>query len=176
MIYTQLEDNIRNVALVALSDFPDTPVIFSHISGLEPAESYVIINILSNTQVGHHSTSSLTNDEEILSTQVSYEVYVQFSFCGSKSGDLAMTFNQRINNNHRVFEALTLNNLGVMRKSPTRRAPQKRETKWVEYQNMDVTFSYIIATQEAANTIEVVIVQDLQTGEVYTVPPNIVTP
>lgn len=175
-IYSQLEDGLRNVALVALSEFTNPQVIFSHVNGTEPAESFVIINILSNTQQGHHTTSTLTDTQEILATQASYEVFVQFSFCGSKSGEMSSSFNQRINNNHKVFEELAKNNMGVMRKSPMRRAPQKRDTKWVEYHNLDVTFSYTVVTQELVDVIEVVILQDVITGDVFTVPPDIVTP
>lgn len=175
-IYSQLEDGLRNVALVALSEFTNPQVIFSHLNGAEPAESFVIINILSNTQQGHHTTSTLTDTQEILATQASYEVFVQFSFCGSKSGEMSSSFNQRINNNHKVFEELAKNNMGVMRKSPMRRAPQKRDTKWVEYHNLDVTFSYTVVTKELVDVIEVVILENLQTGEVFTVPPNIVIP
>lgn len=175
-IYSQLEDGLYNVALVALSEFTDPVCIFSHLNGTEPAESFVIINILSNTQQGHHTTSTLTDNQEILATQASYEVFVQFSFCGSKSGEMSSSFNQRINNNHKVFEELARNNMGVMRKSPMRRAPQKRDTKWVEYHNLDVTFSYTVVTQELVDVIEVVILQDIITGDVFTVPPDIVTP
>jgi len=176
MIYSHLEDALYAVTLVALSEFTDPVCIFSHLNGTEPAESFVIINILSNTQQGHHTTSTLTDTQEILATQASYEVFVQFSFCGSKSGEMSSSFNQRINNNHKVFEELAKNNMGVMRKSPMRRAPQKRDTKWVEYHNLDVTFSYTVVTQELVDVIEVVILQDIITGDVFTVPPDIVTP
>lgn len=174
-IYSSLEDGLYNTAVVALSEFPTVPAIFSFLSGTEPAESFVIINILSNTQIGHRSTSSLVSSGGLQSFQSFYEVMVQFSFCGSQSGAMSSSFNQRINNSQLVLQEQTRNNLGVMRKSPMRRAPQLRDTKWVEYHNLDVTFSYNVVTQEDVGIIEVVILENVLTQEIFTVPPGMPT-
>lgn len=175
-VFTDVRAGIRKGALVALNGYPTMPVIFSHSNGTEPAESYVVINILSIEQQGHNSTSTLTNEDEELSITASYEVLAQFSFCGSLSGDASHSFNQRINNNHLVFEELGRYNLGVLRKSTIRRAPQKRDTQWVEFHNMDVTFSYNVVTQQLVDVIESVIMEDVLTGEIFTIPPDIVIP
>ena len=158
-VYSGVRTAIRNSALAALSEFPTTPVVFSHSGGSEPAESYVVVNILSIEQQGHHMTSTLTNVDEELSIQVAYELLCQFSFIGSLSGDMAHRFAQRINNNPVALEEIKKNNLGIMRKSQIRRAPQKRDTKWVEYHNMDVTFNYITNTQQLVDVIDGIVVE-----------------
>lgn len=177
-IYSDVRKAIRLGAIAALSDFPTTPVIFSHLAGTEPAESYVVINILSITQSGHHITSTLTNTDEELSIQAQFEIFVQFSFVGSLSGDMAQSFTQRINNNPVALEELKKNKLGLMRKSQIRRAPQKRETKWVEYHNMDVTFNYTVNTDQLVDVVEGVVIAD-ETSEIpviIKIPESIIYP
>lgn len=177
-IYSTLKTALRNTALVALNEYPTVTAIFSHQNGLEPAGSYVTISILSVEQQGHHSTSSLTNTVEELTVSVAYEVMVQFSFVGSASGDMAYSFNQRINNNPLVFQELAKNKLGVLRKSTVRRAPQKRDTQWVEYHNMDVTFSYFISNQQIIDVVEGVVLQEnlSETPLTIKIPESIIYP
>lgn len=159
-IYTDLRVGIRKAALAALSEFTNPIVIFSHENGPEPSASYVVVNILNIVQQGHHSTSTLTTEDEELTFQVAYEIMCQFSFVGSLSGDMSQSFTQNINNNPLTRIELQRNNLGLMRKSQIRRAPQKRETKWVEYHNMDVTFNYVIITNELVDVVEGVVLED----------------
>lgn len=184
-IYSDVRTNVRDVALAALSaEFPTTPIIFSHVNGPEPAESYVIVNILSVDQQGHGGSSTVVEpiDEETatLNFHGAYEVLVQYSFCGSQSGAVANEFNHRINNDPLVRLEIQRNNLGFMRKSPVRRAPQKRDTQWVEYNNMDVTFNYIVNTSTVVDTVAAVVIEtDFQDGtptEIFSVPPGIIYP
>lgn len=178
-IYSEVRSAVRHGAWSTLKeiyiDEATAPIIFSHLSGAEVDESYVVINILSVNQIGHHQTSTLTNLANQLSIIANYELNVQFSFCGSEAGNLATTFSQRINNNPIVWEAFRKNKLGIMRKTQLRRAPQKRDTQWVDFFNMDVTFSYAAHTLQEIEVIDVVIMQDPD-GDVYTIPPEIVTP
>jgi hypothetical protein len=177
-IYSDVRKAIRLGAIAALSEYPSTPVIFSHSSGTEPAESYVVINILNIEQQGHHITSTLTNTDEELSIQVQYELLCQFSFIGSLSGDMAQSFTQRINNNPVALEELKKQRLGLMRKSQIRRAPQKRDTKWVEYHNMDVTFNYTVNTNQLVDVVEGVVIAD-ETSEIpviIKIPESIIYP
>lgn len=179
-IYSSLRTAVRNVALVALDEFVNPMVIYSHSNGSEPAGPYVVVSILNVEQQGQHTSSglveeSLTEYEQTITT--ANEVMCQFSFVGSQSGEMAYSFYQRINNNPLVFEELARNNLGVMRKSQVRRAPQKRDTTWVEYHNLDVTFSYHVVTKQVVGTIEGVIAQavyDDVTQPSFTVPENLV--
>ncbi len=196
-LYSDVRKAIRTTALASLSEFPTAPIVFSHSGGTEPAESYVVVNILSIEQQGHHMTSTLaeltgtygydlgwgeeyseTDATHKLSVQVAYECLVQFSFIGSLSGDMAHSFTQRINNNPVALEELKKNKLGLMRKSQIRRAPQKRDTKWVEYHNMDVTFNYIAVTQQTVDIVEGVVIAD-ETSEIpviIKIPESIVYP
>jgi len=177
-IYSDVRVGIRKGIIAALSEYPDTPVIFSHGNGGEPAENYVVINILNIEQQGRQSNSTMTSlvdNQEVQTITVSYQVYVQFSFIGSLSGEMSQSFNQRLGSNPIIEQEFRRNKLGFLRKSQVRRAPQKRDTKWVEYHNLDAYFSYSAITQQVVDTIETVILQDLITGEVYTVPPTPIT-
>lgn len=180
-IHTQLEDAVRNSTYVALSEYfsdvpkEDTLIIFSHLNGVEPSSPYVIINIVDLSSTGRHQTSTLTNEDEELSITNTYEARVQFSFGGSYSQNMVLSFVQRIGSNPKVLEELRRNKLGFMRKSSVRRAPQKRETEWVEFQNVDVTFSFAVNTQEVVDVVEAVVIQDYN-GNVYTIPENITLP
>ena len=169
-LFSDVKDAVRNVTLTALSEFTNPIVIHSYGNGLEPAESYVAINILSIEQQGHHSTSSRLDTSFRQSTQVAYEALVQVTFIGSKAGDMVQSFTQRINNNYKVFEAITRNKLGVMRKSQVRNTPQRRDTKWVDYYNIDVTFSYIGLTQDVVDIVEAAVVQDVTANTIFRVP------
>lgn len=196
-LYSDVRKAIRTTALASLSEFPSAPVVFSHSGGTEPAESYVVVNILSIEQQGKHMSSTLaelsgtygydlgwgeeyseTDATYKLSVQVAYECLVQFSFIGSLSGDMAHSFTQRINNNPLSLEELKKNKLGLMRKSQIRRAPQKRDTKWVEYHNMDVTFNYIAQTQQTVDIVEGVVVESNLEGdpELIKIPESIIYP
>lgn len=170
ILFTSVQDNIRKVVITALKEYPTVPVIFSNMNGQEPAESYVVVNVLGIAQIGQHNTSSKLDSQNRQAVQVAYEVTTQISFIGSLSGNMSHSFNQRINNNYLVFEDLKRNKLGVMRKSSIRRAPQVREERWVEYHNMDVTFSYIAVTQDVVDLIEAVVVEDIIAETIFRVP------
>lgn len=177
-VYSGVRAAVRLGAIAALSEYPTTPVIFSHSGGTEPAESYVVVNILNIEQQGRHITSTLTNTDEQLSTQAQYEILVQFSFIGSLSGDMAQSFTQRINNNPVALEELKKQRLGLMRKSQIRRAPQKRDTQWVEYHNMDVTFNYTVNTNQLVDVVDGVVIEE-NTSEVpliIKIPESIIYP
>ena len=177
-IYTDVRAAIRRSALAALSEFVNPIVIFSNSNGTEPAESYVVVNILNIEQQGHHSTSTLANTNETLTFQVAYEVMVQFSFVGSLSGDMSQSFTQNINNNPLTRLELQRNKLGLMRKSQIRRAPQKRDTKWIEYHNLDVTFNYIVITDQLVDVVEGVVIADeaSEIPVIIKIPESIIYP
>ena len=179
-IYSTVRGAIRNVTLKALDEFVNPTVIFSHQSGNEPSGSYVTVSILNVDQTGRHVSSGLVeaNGAKFEETiKVSYEVMAQLSFVGSKSGEMAYSLYQRINNNPLVLEEAARNKLGFMRKSQVRRAPQKRDTTWVEYHNLDVTFSYHVVTKQVVDIVEGVVAQAVYDGVTqpsFTVPENLV--
>lgn len=176
-VFNDVRKSIRKASLQALLDyFPTTAlqnsnVFFSNVSGLEPVTTYVVINILSIEQCGMGYTSTYTNDDEELTIQANYNIFVQFSFIGSESGDMSQTFSQRVNNV--LFrEELQRNNLNLRSKTNVRRAPQKRDVSWVEYHNMDVVFTYTVNTQQLVDVVEAVTLVDTSTGERIVIPPD----
>lgn len=177
-IFTDLQEAIRLSVIASLPEYPTTLVKFSHDNGPEPSSSYVVINVLNIEQQGHHSTSTLVNTDETLTFQVAYEIMCQFSFIGSLSGEMSQSFNNNINNNPLTRLELSRNKLGFMRKSQIRRAPQKRDTRWVEYHNIDVTFSYIVVTNQLIDSVDGVVITD-QTSEIpviIKIPESIIYP
>lgn len=179
-LYTGLRTAVRNVVLVTLDGFTNPTVIFSHSNGNEPTGSYVTVSILNVEQQGQHTSSglvekNLTQYEQTITT--ANEVMCQFSFVGSQSGEMAYSFYQRINNNPLVFDELARNSLGVMRKSQVRRAPQKRDTTWVEYHNLDVTFSYHVVTRQVLDIVEGITVEGIYNDTIqdnFTIPEDLV--
>ena len=183
--YSEVRKAIRRAVIQSLIEYFPTQadqnnyIFFSHSGGTEPSSPFVVINILGIEQIGKHSTSSLTDSTNtLINIRASYEINVQFSFCGSTAGDMAQSFSQRINNNPLSFEALNKEKLSVMRKSNIRRAPQKRDTGWVEYFNQDVVFSYILNTQQTVDWVEAVVIEDAisQPPEIFSVPEGIIYP
>lgn len=182
--YSTIRKSLFRAASQALIEYFPTSVeqnkgiFFSHTGGSEPSTPFVVINILGIQQTGRSQTSGLLDASLNVSVQASYEVTVQFSFCGSTAGDMAQSFTQRLNGNPIVMEAFRREGLGYMRKSNLRRAPQKRDTQWVEYFNQDFIFSYVVNIQQPIDYVETVIVED-QTqdpSQTFTVPPNVPIP
>lgn len=183
--YSEIRKAIRRSVIQSLIEYFPTEadqnnyIFFSHTNGSEPNNPYVVINILGIEQQGKHSTSTLADpSKNILNIRASYEITVQFSFCGSTAGDMAQSFTQRINNNPKSFSALNQNKLSVMRKSNARRQPRKRDTKWVEYFNQDVVFNYTLNTQEVVDWVEAVVIENtiVPPSEIFSVPDGIVYP
>lgn len=172
-IYSDVRKGIRAGALKALGGYTNPQVIFSHSNGTEPSESYLVISIQSINPQGRQSVSTLTDTQSRLTITASYEVFVQFSFIGSMSGEMSQSFTQRLGGNPIIGEEFQRNKLGFLRKSSIRRAPQKRDTKWVEYHNMDAYFSYSVVTQEVVDVVEGVVMSSPQTGE-FTIPPDLI--
>lgn len=173
-IYSSIRTAVRSGVLKVFENHTPVPqVIYSHTNGVEPSGPYVVVQIITQRQIGRVESSTRTDDEFNLWFTAHYEVDVQFSFCGSTAGDLAYEFQQMLLNNVVVNEAFQVNNLAPIRKSNLRRAPQKRDTGWVEYQNMDITFSYTVQTIQPIDWVEHVDI-NINTGEVdvnITIPP-----
>lgn len=183
--YSDIRKAIRRAAIQSVIEYFPTAddqnkfVFFSHVGGTEPSSPYMVINILGIQQIGKHSTSTLADPtQNIVNVRASYEITVQFSFCGSTAGDMAQSFTQRINNNPFSFSALNQEKLSVMRKSNIRRIPQKRDTQWVEYFNQDVVFTYTLNTEQPIDWVEAVVIEDAisQPPEIFSVPDGIIYP
>lgn len=173
-LYTSLRTSIRNVVLKALeSDFQTLPIIFTHQSGPEPAETYGAVYVLSVNQIGHSQTSTLASPaNEEISFGVVYEADIQISFFGSLSGDAIHNFVQHINNNPLVLHEFKANNLGFMRKTQIRSNPQKRDTQWVDSFNITLTVNYIVGSSQVVDIVESVVFETEYDGETYYLGQN----
>lgn len=169
---------IRDGVIAGLFDHTDIPVLYSHINANEPITTYVVVYIDTTDQLASANVSGLTNTDLELTIVASYEVKTQLSFVGKDSGTISYDFLQNIKNNPIVRENLQRKSLNISSASSVRRAPQKREGNWVEYHNMNVTFTYSAISQqlvdivESVDVIATVIVGNETTSESYSVPPT----
>lgn len=176
-IYSDVRTAVRSGVLKVFEGVsPAVEVIYSHLNGTEPPNPYVVVQIVNVQQKGRVQTATFTDDgdefgeNKNLWFKTHYEVMVQFSFCGSTAGDLAFEFNNAILNNVVIQEEFQKSNLSPIRKSLLRRAPMLRDTQWIEYQNMDVTFSYAVQTIQPIDWVEKVVLVDEVSGETFTIP------
>lgn len=160
-IYSQVRQALRLGTLVVLNDyFPSTDaknkgIIYSHTSGTEPTTPYVVIQIVKVDQQGRTSYSTFAGEvDEKLTIVNHYKITAQFSFVGTLAGDMAYDFYNAVNNNVVMWEAFQKYNLAPVEKSTLRRVPALRETKWIEYENLDVVFTYAVKTTQSVDIIE----------------------
>ena len=181
-IYSELRQALRKGTLVVLSSyFPttisqDKGIIFSHTNGTEPSIPYVVIQIGKASQEGRTSYSTYANSVENLTIVNHYRVTVQFSFLGTTSGDMAYDFDNAIINNVVVREAFQRLNLAPVEKTDVRRIPVLRETKWTEFESLNVVFTYAVKTTQAVDIIEHIRIvyaddQNPDTEETLYIPP-----
>lgn len=162
-IYEQLEDSLIDSFEEALPErYAGTPIIFSHGMGLEPKDTYIVLDIINMVQIGRTQTSTRASpkqevDEEQIDYELTskgdYEVTVQVSAIGKKAGAIATDLHHLINTTP-VWEKFQLNELYPIRKTDVRRSPVLRDTRWVERMNMDVTFTYSVYTKQDIDVIE----------------------
>ena len=174
-VYSDVRAGVRHGVWSALSDyFPDeatAPIIFSNLNGSEPDESYVAISILGIEQKGRTFVSTLAQvSDDTLTIQGDYEVRLQLGFCGSLSGELSQACHHIISSPV-VGAEFRVNKLGFLRKTPIRRAPQKRDTSWIEYHNFDLALSYTVSSQQLTEIIEHVPFENSFSGDEIIVPP-----
>jgi len=149
----------------ALSDIDIAPnnVIFSHNSGLEPADNYCVINIIENRQKGRATEASRTRqgatwEDQMLGFTVFYYAKVQFSFIGADALDLGMEFEHNVTNNRQVIEAYQYKSLSPVNKTDLKRLPKLRETDWVESTVLDLDFGYSVQRYQDINWIEYIVI------------------
>lgn len=135
------------------TEFPNTTVIHSHESGNEPKDTYVVINPILKSQQGRTSYSTTASEIETLHIVTFWEATVQFEFIGEDSADMSFYFDLALNNVVH-WEEFQRNGLSFIRKSDVRPAPIKRETRWVERYNIDVTFSFSVTQTQEVDIIE----------------------
>lgn len=195
-IYSDLRNAIRlgTEAAFSASGITGVPVIFSHQNGPEPTTSYCAINVLTWIQRGQSDQAPYTSDAKytvvadgsefydgpppsydggVYRTQdfkVVYEVVCQFNFTGNSGADYCQMFAQSVCNNPVIREAFQRNNVAPIRKSMVRRVPQKRDSDWVEYFTVDVTFTCSVITKQPIEWISNVSVS-VNSGDVVSIPP-----
>ena len=150
-LYEQLESSLYDVTSRLV---PATTVIFSHEGGEEPRGTYISVNVLDNNRVGREYDSFDTQGADpTMSSRTEREVLVRFLFIGQDAGDKAYEMEAKLHNEATRF-ILYPNNLAVMRISEVRRVPELRDTKWIPYFVLDITFSYATTIDMDIDTIE----------------------
>jgi len=173
--YSQL---MQSVMTATKSIFPDNKVIVANQSENEPDGPYVAFSVIRDTQIGlsYHDTQLSSSNINI--TRANYEVLIQFSFVSREmyvSGDMVKTFIQALSAPP-TREIFRKNKLSRSSASPSRYVPSKRESTWVHYHLVDVTFTYSVETRQSMIPIVTAEITDDITGTVYTVPPDVVIP
>jgi|SRR5690606_8158707 len=156
-IYVPVKTALQSSITSVLSEigYENTQVIHSHQNGLEPTNTYCIVNILGYEQKGGRDEASFIEPStDILESVVHYGVRTQLSFVGLDSEQVGADFRHSLINNRRCFEIFQRANLGILLRGDLRRIPQKRETQWVAAVNMDVDFSFAVFTRQSYDWIE----------------------
>ena len=144
-------------------------LIHSH-QGLEPENTYCVMNILQLQRVGRMTESTFINpvENDELWTIANYNLYTQFSFIGDKADDYGFDFGHNITNNRRFIEEYQKRKLAVTKRSDIRNQPQMRDSQWKPVQNMDLTFSLAVRTRQTVDWVEFITVN----GETYRIYNN----
>lgn len=173
--YTELQSALYKTVSYM---FPNNETLWMYDGGTEPSNPYIGLHILDMDQIGREQVSSLASetalnsDSFFLNITVNYEAQVQITFKGSTAGDLAHEFSQKINNPI-YLERMRENNLGRMRMSSIRNAPQLRDTKYIPTFIQTVTFSFAYRSQQSVDYIKQVKIVDVNTGDRYEIPKSI---
>jgi hypothetical protein len=174
-LYDDISRDIRVIIINSLSEYPTTPVNYSHDNGPEPSSTYASLYILSLEQVGRtQSTSRLSTDLD-LEFQSPYNCTAQISFVGNDSTSIAYSSHMRLANAVLNREFSQFRNLSITSKTNIRRIPQKRDTQWVEICSFDITFFFISSFKQTIGAINQVVYEDPIT-EVEIAIPSTITP
>lgn len=142
-------------------------VIFSHQLN-EPKGTYVSITQLNLDRVSSAKTSSLTDEQEELWIQSTYEISMRFAFLGSEAIDKSMDFEIALSNVVHL-ENLLRNNISVMRRGSVRYVPELRDTKWLNRYVIEVTFAFGVIEQQKVDVIDSIEYTDIL-GHTHTIP------
>lgn len=174
-VYQKIRDSLYDGTVATYNTTPYTPPVVFSLGKNEPSASYVVINILSLTQTGRVMEDVLTDGSGSplplrSHFQSYYEALVQFSFYGSEAGDLCEVFHRLLNNYSEVRHSWTYLGLSPLSKTPVTFNPQRRDTKWEDSFNFDVTFSYKVHDVREVEWVEHVTMV-VNGGEQETIPP-----
>lgn len=149
-IYEQLEDSLYNAIEKTFAILNEQITItFSHQNGPEPKGNYVSINVLELTREGRASKSGMAYFPATRAEEYAVQGYnglIQLSFYGTGAGELSSLFHSQFMNNTPVRESFLRNNLAPRSVSNLRRAPQLRDTVWVNSFAMDMRVGWAVRT------------------------------
>ena len=172
-LYDTILATSKSTIIQSLSEYPNTPVIYDHESGGELKGTYSTVYLLNLEQVGRTSTSTRLNTGFEYFYETPYEATVQYSFYGKDAPSVAYSSHMRMANSVLNRETSQASNMSIVRKSPVRRIPQKRETKYVEMCTYDVTYSFISGFTQTLQPIEQVVIEDTIRDVVISIPADI---
>lgn len=172
-LYDTILATSKATVVNSLSEYPNTQVIYQHESGAEPKGSYASVYLLNLEQTGRTSTSSRLNTDFVYYYETPYEATVQYNFYGKDAPSIAYSSHMRMANSVLNRETSQASNMSIVRKSPVRRIPQKRDTKYVEMCTYDVTYSFISGFTQTLQPIEQVIIEDTIQDVVISIPADI---
>jgi hypothetical protein len=172
-LYDTILATTKSTLIQSLSEYPDTQVIYRDESGAEPKRTYATVYLLSLEQTGGTTTSSRLDEDLTYYYQTPYEATVQYSFYGKDAPSIAYSSHMRMANSVLNRESSQASNMSIIRKSPVRRIPQKRDTKYVEMCTYDVTYSFISGFTQVLQPIEQVVIEDTIQDVVISIPADI---
>ena len=169
-VYTTIKEAVRRGVWASLQDYYPThsedtaPIIFSHLNGTEPDDSYVVISVLGVYSQGRGSSSTLTSTDFKVSYSSAYEVEFRILFVGGDSGDMAHTLSNKLYS-PLIQDIFRQEKLGFIRKGNIAYSPVKRETRWVDYHTLDITFTYQVVSEEQIDYFESAIINGIVENE-----------
>lgn len=178
-VYNAIEDSFYDFLSPILAP---NAVIISNQAGNEPTSTYLVVDVLTADPVGSVKKSVFAR--EIGTTDVfetydytTYVVSVKFQAIGSKADQVIQRLEQCFSRDvDREVLAHTYK-VSFMKANTIRRAPIKRETKFVESYVLNATFSCMLTDTYKTDIIEKVVVNtnippiekfvvDLSTGKI----------
>lgn len=141
--------------------------IISHQNGVEPPESYCVINTLMITRTGRAEASNgLLNFDSTAQRMVQYsvnqfEVNVQMDFLGENAAENCMDYWSQFSGNTAVREIYLRNNLSPRRISDMRRSPQLRDTVWIDAYSFDITMGFAVQTAQDVDWADYISVNNI---------------
>lgn len=159
-----LYDSLR--AILDINGFNNVPIIYSMSNSPETLNTYCLIDILNIEQVGRSDEGTfIVPQTEVLEFNTHYKIYIQLASRGDSSSSVASSLHHNMNN-RKCYEEFHKRNLAILNKSNLRRAPQLRETRWVDGYNFDMNLTFSIFTRQSFDWVEYITVN----GEVFKVP------
>lgn len=142
-------------------------IIFSHQPD-EPVGSYCVITQLDLDKVGMDKVSTLTDVDEQIWVQATYEIMLRFSFIGSDAMELSTDFDLMLGSPV-YLENLLRNNISVMRRGKVKYVPEKRDTKWISRYVQEITFAFGVRYEQGIDVIDEIEWID-PLGRTHTIP------